>query len=70
MALEPLQHNRLILLAALDDVLALAQFYDTAVTTLPAAVQAHHANYFALEASRLSLRLAAVQKEIEDRDLD
>lgn len=70
MALSDAQHDRLILRAALKDLLELAEFYHSAQTNLPIDVQDEKATYFSLEAARVSLRLAAVQKYIEDHDLD
>lgn len=59
--LHPLQHNREILLAAMRELLGLA---DDPQYELP------KREAWAYEATRLGLRLLALQKRIEELDLD
>lgn len=59
--MDPLLHNRAILLAGMRELLDLADAYGSNLVMR---------QYFVMEATRLGLRLLAVQKEIEDRDLD
>lgn len=58
--MDNLLHNRAILLAAMKEVLGLADCYDDPMKRKP----------YVLEATRLGLRLLEVQKKIEDNDLD
>jgi hypothetical protein len=59
--LHPLQRDRQILLEAVRQVMFLSQAYrDNEMNALP----------YALEAKRLSERLIAVQKQIEEQDID
>lgn len=59
--MHPLQHTRLVLLAAIRELLGLAEEHKHDA--------ARHEG-FVLEATRLTLRLRKVQTEIEDHDLD
>lgn len=59
--MHPLQHTRNVLLAAIRELLGLAEEHK--------ADAARHEG-FVLEATRLTLRLVKVQNQIEEHDLD
>lgn len=70
MKLDPLQHDRLILVAALQDVSELARFYSQRNLNLPPAEVVQKQAILDHETARLGMRLLEVQKKIEDRNLD
>lgn len=59
--MDNLLHNREILIAAIRELLGLAEEYGNDVM---------RRKTFIMEATRLSLRLLDVQKQIEDHDTD
>lgn len=58
--MHPLQHDRQILLAAIKEQLGLAETFENVDIR----------RVYVLEATRLGLRLMAVQEQIESEDLD
>jgi len=68
--LDPLLHNRAILLASMKELLEMAAFFGDNYERTRSMESLKQHKYFTLEAYRLSLRLLRVQKEIEDHDLD
>lgn len=68
--MDPLQHNRAILLAAMKELLELAAFFGDAYERTHNLDSLAQHKYFTLESGRLGMRLLAVQKQIEDLDID
>ncbi len=68
--MHPLLHSRAILLAAMKELVELAQFYGDTYDRTKSPLAMQHHKYFTFEAARLSQRLLLVQIEIEEQDLD
>jgi hypothetical protein len=66
--LHPLLSDRAVLVAAIDDLLALAREYGA--LTPYSTVNDRLRDKYLLEAARLGMRLLKVQQEIESDDLD
>ena len=68
--MDPLQHNRAILLAAMKELIELSAYYGDIYERTHNVESLGQHKYFTLEAARLGMRLITVQKQIEDLDLD
>ena len=67
---HPLLHRRRVLVSSMQELLDLAAFFGDNYERTKSEKALNQHKYFTLEAYRLSLRLLATQKEIEDYDLD
>lgn len=66
--MHPLIQSRRILVTAMQELLDLADQYASVYPQTDQTIAQR--KYFVMEATRLGFRLVAVQKEIEDNDLD
>ena len=69
MAKDPRHYDRAALVSLLEDLLALSHQY-AVKKDLDVVTRQRLAVHYFMEATRISLRLRMVQKEIEDHDLD